>query len=83
MVCKFLKNGGQQTVCDDLREQTKLPETALLPVAALPALVVPAMQLSAEANAIVAAIDGALVPRLDWIQGAKGLTGGAGDEPEI
>ena len=32
-----------------------------------------AMQLSVEANAIVPAINGALVPRLDGIQGQMGM----------
>ena len=38
--------------------------------------VAPALQLSSEANAIVAAINGALAPRLDGIQGQMGLLAG-------
>ena len=45
--------------------------------------VAPGLQLSSEANAIVAAIGGALAPRLDGIQGTDGDGGGANDESEV
>ena len=44
--------------------------------------VAPGLQLSSEANAIVAAIGGALAPRLDGIQGQMGMVAGQMTSPK-
>ena len=55
---------------EDLREQTHTSATAVVAAPGFTmAPAAPAMQLSAEASAFVAAINGALAPRLDGIQG--------------
>lgn len=61
-----------KTQCiDDVREQTE--QTAQVPVPDPPAVMVPVMQLSAEANAIVAAIDGALGSKTRWDTSSDGF----------
>ena len=66
---------------EDLREQADRSATSsALAVVQAPGntmtLVVPPLQLSSEANAIVAAINGALAPQLDGIQGQMEMLAG-------
>ena len=65
---------------EDLREQADRPATSTLVVVQAPGItmtpVAPGLRLSSEANAIVAAIKGALSPRLHGIQGQMGMLAG-------
>ena len=58
-----------------LREQTDR-STAIVAIPAPTTAMTPVLQLSAEANAIVAAIHGALAQRLEGSQGRMGMLGG-------
>ena len=65
---------------EDVREH--IERTALVPLFALPTAMTPMMQLSLEANATVAPINGALSPRLDGIRVTDGYVDRADDKPE-
>ena len=67
---------------EDVREQTD--RSALVLQLAPPSAMTPVIHLSPEANAMVAAINGALAPRLDGIQGQMGwLAGSKGRSCEL
>ena len=79
---EFWKLGGLDKHCaEDLREQAERSATSSTLAVVQAACntmtpVAPGLQQSSEANAVVAAINGALAPRLGGIQGPMGMLAG-------